>query len=172
MRSTMRSVAGLWPVIVSIIGSPALAQGSAPVSDTTECPKEIAAIATCYSAKHPSGAYLLAAIPNSWNGHLVVFAHGGPAVVPPTANTSKSDLAKYSIAVERGFGWVASTYRREGYGVQMAVEDTEHARQFFVERIRDRKSTRLNSSHLGISYAVFCLKKKKEEATDRHDVQR
>src|SRR5438045_7113128 len=30
-------------------------------------------------------------------------------------------------------------------------------------RVRgDRKSTRLNSSHLGISYAVFCLKKKKK----------
>src|ERR1039458_4555367 len=29
------------------------------------------------------------------------------------------------------------------------------------ERVGDRKSTRLNSSHLGISYAVFCLKKKK-----------
>src|SRR5436853_2645377 len=28
----------------------------------------------------------------------------------------------------------------------------------------DRKSTRLNSSHLGISYAVFCLKKKKKIA--------
>src|SRR5262245_64379254 len=28
---------------------------------------------------------------------------------------------------------------------------------------RDRKSTRLNSSHLGISYAVFCLKKKTRE---------
>src|SRR5262245_62708159 len=28
---------------------------------------------------------------------------------------------------------------------------------------RDRKSTRLNSSHLGISYAVFCLKKKKKK---------
>src|SRR5437899_5362144 len=28
--------------------------------------------------------------------------------------------------------------------------------------IPDRKSTRLNSSHLGISYAVFCLKKKKK----------
>src|SRR5262245_63931267 len=27
-------------------------------------------------------------------------------------------------------------------------------------QLRDRKSTRLNSSHLGISYAVFCLKKK------------
>src|SRR5437899_9927469 len=30
-------------------------------------------------------------------------------------------------------------------------------------RERDRKSTRLNSSHLGISYAVFCLKKKKKK---------
>src|SRR5437899_8625603 len=29
----------------------------------------------------------------------------------------------------------------------------------------DRKSTRLNSSHLGISYAVFCLKKKKNNNT-------
>src|SRR5262245_64157236 len=30
---------------------------------------------------------------------------------------------------------------------------------------KDRKSTRLNSSHLGISYAVFCLKKKKKKKT-------
>src|SRR2546426_2422692 len=33
--------------------------------------------------------------------------------------------------------------------------------------VRDRKSTRLNSSHLVISYAVFCLKKKKTEIDDR-----
>src|SRR3712207_7506924 len=33
----------------------------------------------------------------------------------------------------------------------------------------DRKSTRLNSSHANISYAVFCLKKKKEE--ERYEVQ-
>src|SRR5256885_9743509 len=32
----------------------------------------------------------------------------------------------------------------------------------------DRKSTRLNSSHLVISYAVFCLKKKKKTLTDLH----
>src|SRR5262245_64915772 len=30
----------------------------------------------------------------------------------------------------------------------------------------DRKSTRLNSSHLGISYAVFCLKKKKKNTNN------
>src|SRR5256885_12783983 len=33
--------------------------------------------------------------------------------------------------------------------------------------LRDRKSTRLNSSHLVISYAVFCLKKKKKQQ-DKH----
>src|SRR3712207_8708318 len=32
-------------------------------------------------------------------------------------------------------------------------------------RGRDRKSTRLNSSHANISYAVFCLKKKKKKPT-------
>src|SRR5690606_41376340 len=31
-----------------------------------------------------------------------------------------------------------------------------------LRRLRDRKSTRLNSSHVKISYAVFCLKKKKK----------
>src|SRR5205814_8653552 len=32
---------------------------------------------------------------------------------------------------------------------------------------QDRKSTRLNSSHLGISYAVFCLKKKKKKKKNK-----
>src|SRR2546427_8943711 len=33
--------------------------------------------------------------------------------------------------------------------------------------VRDRKSTRLNSSHSQISYAVFCLKKKKQKDDER-----
>src|SRR5258708_11554840 len=42
------------------------------------------------------------------------------------------------------------------------------ARFFPGEVRRDRKSTRLNSSHQIISYAVFCLKKKNED--DKYDV--
>src|SRR3989454_12473157 len=49
---------------------------------------------------------------------------------------------------------------------QLASEGKERrdlGREKFVERVwEDRKSTRLNSSHLVISYAVFCLKKKKK----------
>src|SRR2546421_2309718 len=36
---------------------------------------------------------------------------------------------------------------------------------------RDRKSTRLNSSHDQISYAVFCLKKKKQQVPDEREHQ-
>src|SRR5699024_11838458 len=36
-----------------------------------------------------------------------------------------------------------------------------------ADRCQDRKSTRLNSSHVSISYAVFCLKKKKKNCTQR-----
>src|SRR2546426_9172831 len=43
--------------------------------------------------------------------------------------------------------------------VQLVMELAGHRAQALEER--DRKSTRLNSSHLVISYAVFCLKKKK-----------
>src|SRR5690625_6740119 len=37
------------------------------------------------------------------------------------------------------------------------------AKEMVSSGIRDRKSTRLNSSHVAISYAVFCLKKKKKK---------
>src|SRR5258705_9888947 len=49
-------------------------------------------------------------------------------------------------------------YCREGAERALALGNRGPIR--FVDGKLDRKSTRLNSSHLGISYAVFCLKKK------------
>src|SRR3712207_6887919 len=43
-----------------------------------------------------------------------------------------------------------------------AAEGHHELREQVVTREEDRKSTRLNSSHANISYAVFCLKKKKD----------
>src|SRR5438876_5274274 len=45
--------------------------------------------------------------------------------------------------------------------------DRDCFRRQFVDQI-DRKSTRLNSSHPSISYAVFCLKKKKKKSTSHN----
>src|SRR2546430_3883656 len=58
--------------------------------------------------------------------------------------------------------------RRQGVGPVDRVSRTAEARRHRAgvsDRRLDRKSTRLNSSHSQISYAVFCLKKKKTNLT-------
>src|SRR3712207_7503265 len=52
-------------------------------------------------------------------------------------------------------GRLQSTFG-EGYGLQIEAATVVMT----LPKFRDRKSTRLNSSHANISYAVFCLKKK------------
>src|SRR5690606_42125683 len=76
-----------------------------------------------------------------------------------------SDLGMESVPVcfplgERVPGTPYRVLRRIAQGGMGVVYEVEHVtlgRRFVL----DRKSTRLNSSHVKISYAVFCLKKKK-----------
>src|SRR5690348_17367656 len=58
-------------------------------------------------------------------------------------------------------------HRRLGLDSRIAVgkRHERHARPEPGQLLLDRKSTRLNSSHPSISYAVFCLKKKNNETT-------
>src|SRR5690554_7067198 len=57
------------------------------------------------------------------------------------------------------------TRQQEAGQVQVATSESRQWQPYE----RDRKSTRLNSSHVRISYAVFCLKKKKNDKYDeRH----
>src|SRR5690606_41305107 len=51
---------------------------------------------------------------------------------------------------------VSLVYHRFNYAVRLRFDDN-----ILESEPKDRKSTRLNSSHVKISYAVFCLKKKK-----------
>src|SRR2546426_9348408 len=50
-----------------------------------------------------------------------------------------------------------------GFAVNTAADGDEAGLLVLADAYEDRKSTRLNSSHLVISYAVFCLKKKKKK---------
>src|SRR2546421_1198709 len=62
----------------------------------------------------------------------------------------------------------------EKYGIHVTADNAEAARRgdVVVLGITDRKSTRLNSSHDQISYAVFCLKKKKKRVNPRLGLKR
>src|SRR2546427_6955729 len=51
----------------------------------------------------------------------------------------------------------------DGRQARIVRRGNQHRLHEILQREEDRKSTRLNSSHSQISYAVFCLKKKKKE---------
>src|SRR5690606_41747440 len=67
--------------------------------------------------------------------------------------------------------------RRIGHGVALpdeaeadeTAEDMARRGVLIEVQMLDRKSTRLNSSHVKISYAVFCLKKKKKKEIDNNE---
>src|SRR5438034_8463310 len=80
-------------------------------------------------------------------------------------------LQKRSFEVDLGFNQMMSLK-----GLRNLPAEPEENTFVFIQvkpGIRvDRKSTRLNSSHTVISYAVFCLKKKKKKTTNRTNTQR
>src|SRR5438034_2386690 len=59
--------------------------------------------------------------------------------------------------------YISPTLRWSCLKVAIFLESGDHNRMGLSLLVQDRKSTRLNSSHTVISYAVFCLKKKKQQ---------
>src|SRR5256885_7246380 len=65
-------------------------------------------------------------------------------------------------------GQLADFMNKELAGMNLPVLFNTIATKILSNKQPDRKSTRLNSSHLVISYAVFCLKKKKIKKTHHY----
>src|SRR5205814_6339261 len=76
-----------------------------------------------------------------------------PRTVPQLAEVAVVQPAEVG---ERAFTGLVSARVQSNLGFRVSGKVIER----LVDSGQDRKSTRLNSSHLGISYAVFCLKKK------------
>src|SRR5256884_717520 len=76
-------------------------------------------------------------------------------LVPP--ETTLSDIARKRLAAMKEFSELGAGFRIAALDLELRGAGNMLGRQ------QDRKSTRLNSSHGYISYAVFCLKKKKTE---------
>src|SRR5690349_23832713 len=96
--------------------------------------------------------------------------HGDHRALPsfPTRRSSDlfpiptaADVVKFDSGLKRIYAACAS-----GVIAVIQEDDRGHSRKledFRVEPKVDRKSTRLNSSHVESSYAVFCLKKKRNQ---------
>src|SRR2546421_7661339 len=81
----------------------------------------------------------------------------------PTLFRSRHGLARHARVLQPPAG-------HQAMRVEWAGAESPGPRRALLDaplEVADRKSTRLNSSHDQISYAVFCLKKKKKKCYDR-----
>lgn len=145
-----------------LAGAPVAAQqperAAAPVSDPAprpaSCPGFLPGEVRCWSGQAVTGAYYWIAVPQDWNGTLVVHAHGGPRTDAPQPDDELDDLERFSMTVKEGFAWAGSTYRRGGYGVRMAAEDTDDLRQIFWDAFGRPRRTLLHGQSWGGNVAA------------------
>ena len=127
---------------------------SAIPAEDTACPQTLPAGARCYSGRSAAGAWYWIAVPQNWNGALVVHAHGGPRSQEPERNDAVEDLERFSVLLDEGFALTASTYRRGGYGVRMAAEDTDQLRQIVWDKLGRPAHTLLHGQSWGGNVAA------------------
>lgn len=96
------------------------------------CPAPVPNSARCYTGRDGAGAFYWIAIPHDWNRVLIMHAYGGPETGPSLSERSRKDLERWAATVKAGYARAGSTYRRGGYGVTMAAEDTERLRRLFI----------------------------------------
>jgi hypothetical protein len=132
---------------------------SLPVMAQTEtpCPKKLPAGTTCWNGQDANGAFYWIARPSHWNGMLIVHVHGGPRTPAPTPDSPVADLERWAIEVEEGYAWVGSSFRRGGYGVSMAAEDSENARRIYVRKFGVPKRTILHGQSWGGGVATKAI---------------
>lgn len=132
--------------------APVRSNAVAPTDAT--CPDGLPAGGRCYTGRSEEGAYYWIAVPADWNGVLVVHSHGGPRTTPPAIDDEIDDLQRFSVMVREGYAWAGSTYRRGGYGVRMAAEDTDILRRTFWARFGKPKYTIVHGQSWGGNVAA------------------
>src|SRR3712207_7526735 len=87
----------------------------------------------------------------------------------PYTTLFRSKWAEWTVKFnERGITTIGAGNTTRNYHATSCKYAQTLATGDFFGTIEDRKSTRMNSSHANISYAVFCLKKKKFFLSQQH----
>jgi hypothetical protein len=121
---------------------------------TAPCPTGLPDGARCWRGGTAQGAFYWIAIPADWNGSLVVHSHGGPRTGAPEVDDPVEDLQRFAMTLREGYAWIGSTYRRGGYGVRMAAEDTDIVRRVFWTLFGKPKRTILHGQSWGGNVAA------------------
>src|SRR5687768_12778697 len=98
-------------------------------------------------------------------GPFIFMDHAGPVNIQPAKISAMDVLPHPHIGLSTvSYLFGGQVTHRDSLGVEQIIRPGEVN---WMTAGKDRKSTRLNSSHGYISYAVFCLKKKKKKTETR-----
>ncbi len=146
--------AGIAPMAQAQETDTAVAAAVDPAPAPADCPDFVPQQTRCWSGRAVKGGYYWIAVPQDWNGALIVHAHGGPRTSAPEPNDPLEDMERFSMTVKEGFAWAGSTYRRGGYGVRMAAEDTDDLRQIFWNAFGKPRRTLVHGQSWGGNVAA------------------
>jgi pimeloyl-ACP methyl ester carboxylesterase len=139
-------------VLVGCTTPPAPAE-MAPAVQT--CPPGVPDGARCLRGQDSATAHYLIVMPaQPWSGVLVVHAHGGPTLGPPSPARADEDIKRWAITVRQGHAWAGSVFRQGGFAVTSAAQDTERVRRIFVEHVAQPRRTLLHGQSWGAMVAT------------------
>ena len=118
------------------------------------CPEGVPSGARCLRGQDSATSHYLIVMPERWSGVLVVHAHGGPNLGPPTAARANEDIKRWAITVREGHAWAGSVFRQGGFAVTTAAEDTERVRRIFIQHVAKPKRTLLHGQSWGAMVAA------------------
>src|SRR5699024_12036100 len=88
----------------------------------------------------------------------IVLVRGTERVGKRRPQSARRHVGEWAVGVHGSCQWFALQILHHQRQAVRFLGEVVHL--YTVRMVQDRKSTRLNSSHVSISYAVFCLKKK------------
>ena len=118
------------------------------------CPAGVPVGARCLRGQDSASAFYLIVVPAKWSGVLVVHAHGGPSLGPPSTTRADEDIKRWAITVQEGHAWAGSVFRQGGFAVTTAAEDTERVRRIFVDHVAKPRRTLLHGQSWGAMVAT------------------
>jgi pimeloyl-ACP methyl ester carboxylesterase len=117
-------------IVTVSISSSVAAQASA-------CPAVFPMGTQCETGRDPHGSFHIVAVPRNWNHTLVVYDHGGPAVVFNGLNAAVRQATEETVGhiptlLAAGYGVAVPSYRDAEFHIDDYAEDNEDSRAAFV----------------------------------------
>jgi pimeloyl-ACP methyl ester carboxylesterase len=139
-------------LLTACASQPAAPPEAAPQAKA--CPEGVPLGASCLRGQDSALSHYLIVMPAKWSGVLVVHAHGGPTLGPPSVSRADADIKRWAITVSEGHAWAGSVFRQGGFAVTTAAEDTERVRRIFVDHVAKPRQTLLHGQSWGAMVAT------------------